>query len=151
MKLVKQNVRHSCLGCCFAMIMDCELEYLNGQLQYSPDDIIHPELDEPKCRRGYVLGDLIIVAYKLGHLFTPFYFSMLQAAKGLEYIEYTFNGVEEIFQNHDNILLGHNNNKGHAVVWNSKERLIYDPVGYSYPLEHLTMTRECFLLWTKRN
>lgn len=134
MILRKSPNRWSCLATSAAMVLDCSIEYLIEKLGHDGSTIHWPSLPEPFNRQSFHIEELQYVAFGFHKLFVPFVPAFEYnpgADERLPFAKYLFTvAYKSMLSRYDGILVGHwSKGHPHAVAWNAKERLIYDPEG----------------------
>ncbi len=112
------------------------MEKVIAHVGYDGSKILFPDLEEPLRRRGFMVNEMLIAAYKLGAHFLPIMTSWPSSpAVGVFSMIYLPEGTEEKFLiEHDGVLIGHSSTGNpHAVAWDCEQRLILDPNGTKYP------------------
>lgn len=133
MKLVMSPNRWSCLPCCFAMIMNLELQDVIKWLAHDGSEIIFPNAPEPLRRRGFHEQELLDFSWNRGFSTTCF-----ESSPGI-----TWDGVEDYridnqalsaqrityYLTYPNIIIiGVGENKiRHSVCWDSKSKHVFCP------------------------
>jgi len=145
MRLQHQPNKWSCLPTAFAMATNRPVDRVISDIGHDGSEIIFPDLDEPYCRRGFHIQELVsvcmfhntgVIQIELdpvseaqGHLFK------LPVCKRLDYYLVNYNGV----------LVGTGmSGTPHAVAWDGLN--ILDPNGLQYNIKEFNI--ELFFLIT---
>lgn len=102
-----------------------------------------PHLPEPTCRRGHVISEMVMVAWKLGHFLVPVIPCWPAVPKEGETpfdVKLSERWVSEMILMYSGIMIGFTlSGSYHAVAWDQHRKLILDPNGTSYGLEHFKL------------
>lgn len=138
MRLLRQPNRWSCLPTAFAMLADVTLQDVLDECGHDGSEILFPNLIEPVCRRSFHIEELQYVALTYGFCLVHYvpgivYEPSLGCSAELLFTEFFL----DVYGSNNGLLLGKPKDKtlGHAVAWDAKEGLIYDPNGTKYPAE----------------
>lgn len=114
--------------------------------------IVHPHLQEPKCRRTFHIQECIWAAYSLGFSVTPFESFPALAATETDYISIERPWPQGILAGFG-VLTGHGRRTGHAIAF--EDWIGYDPNGMIYDLrqhpDHRGFTIETVWKFDLRN
>lgn len=134
MKLVRKPNRWSCLPTAFSIVYDIPLEVVIERIGHDGSAILWPDLPEPLCRQGFIIEELQYVALTFKEVLVPFvpricFNSLGDPARPKCFLE--FPKFEDILKRYNGILTGEyvGSTAAHAVAWNAKEEVIYDPDG----------------------
>lgn len=138
MELQIQPNRWSCIVTSAAMVFNKPLADVIAKLGHDGSEILWPSLAEPVCRRAFHIEEIQYIAREYGFLLVPYSgrFGYNPSGDPDGYIQvYDFTKWKEVAEKQSGILLGRytNSPKYHAVAWDSKEGLIYDPCGPIVP------------------
>lgn len=96
-------------------------------------DIVWPDLPEPVRRRSFHIEELQYAAYYFGYHLVPFVAAVEHepVPDSLSHIVDLRGKFQIALHKYDGVLLGNyvGSPNRHAVAWNAKEKLIYDPSG----------------------
>ncbi len=130
--------RWSCVPCAFATVIDVELETLLDLIKHDGSEIIHQDLEEPLCRRGFTCQELAIVLWNLGYFVGSFDWEPFAMTDKEHYYTVYYEETEKIFdsimQNSLGVILGRirDTENTHAAAWNGIQ--CFDPTGFIYPV-----------------
>lgn len=141
MKLRRGKHTNNCLVASLAMLLDKPYEELESKEGWT---IVWPSLPPPNCFRGFHVEELQYDLLSYGLCLVPYYPGISYDPNGLTAIEIDlqlkYDKVMSIF---DGLIIGLDaQGSPHAVAWDHKEQLIYDPRGYTASRE--SIQSECF-------
>jgi hypothetical protein len=143
MKLQKQPNKWSCLVTSFAMVLDIAVETAMIMIGHNGSEVIFPLEADPKKRRSFHIQEMVDLCYNLGKCVIPIeglpvYGIKYEDPRHLLIIEKAIDRVDKYLSKEDGVLTGivikDDGSKRHAVAWNHKEAMIYDPNGIVHPL-----------------
>jgi hypothetical protein len=144
MKLRSQPNNWSCLLTSFGIVLDVQDSKLIELIGHDGSEIIYPDNPEPHNHRGFHIQEMIMAAYKLGFMVTPFEprASLREVHKFRSIV--IEQDIESILWANTGVLTGMNKfNQRHAIAWDGIR--VYDPGGLIIKtLEDFQI--ECF--WT---
>ena len=144
-KLQKQPNQWSCLPTAFAMVVGMDaIDFIKG-LDHDGSDIIHPNLEEPYCRRSFHIQEMIDICWLLGYAVTGIQRKCILEAKEnhLFHIPHEDDRFDYYLQ-FPSVMIGTGyTGIPHAVAWDCS--LVLDPNGSAYNLEYFQPT-ELFLI-----
>lgn len=126
------------------MALYTPVEKLIALLGHDGSEIVWPQFDEPLCRRGFHIQELIFIAWRnYSRTVTPFEaLPLLQSGDG-EPLEITTlpdpkDRMRELMPHNSGVLTGLTpNGRPHAVAWDGE--LVYDPNGLVYPIDRFRL------------
>lgn len=119
------------------MLAETDLVCVLELFGHDGSQLIWPDLPEPKCRLGFAVNEMVMVAYRLDCDLIPVIPEWpsrpdKNSAEFLVKVDPVW--VEEMYSTYDGILIGRSCSKNeHAVCWDHDRNLILDPNGTSYP------------------
>lgn len=116
------------------MVLNLRVEKLLEQLGHDGSEVLWPDLRDPFRRRGHHIEEIQYVAWRMGAFFVPFvprWEYNPDAAPDRRFVAYDrAEACRQVMWRTDGIMVGqYKRGSPHAVAWDSKERLIYDPEG----------------------
>lgn len=125
----------SCLPTSFAMVLGVPISRVISIIGHDGSEIVYPDLDDPRCRKGFHFQECIEAAYVLGSNFGFFEATPLLVLDDTHYQELNcVPTLEMLLQRHVGVL-GVTTKKGygHAVAWDGQD--VYDPtLGARFPI-----------------
>lgn len=141
MKLIESNANH-CVPASFAMVLGVSMEDLFKALGHDGLDVILKDEEEPYCFRSFHPQEFVDYCLNLHYSMTmiELHPKMIHGKHVVDHSE--FLGEDRFFRH---MLIGNgvifgavpkgDDVVGHAVAWNRREKLIYDPRGRKYGWE----------------
>jgi hypothetical protein len=115
--------------------MESSVDFLIKLIGHDGSEIIWPNQDEPRRRAGHTHHEMQYVARKLGYYLVDYKPGFGYAPPGeTKLMTRSFlDAWVDVLSTHDGVLSGSYKGRinNHAVAWNAKEGLIYDPTGYT--------------------
>jgi hypothetical protein len=135
---LKQPNEWSCLPTACAMVLDCTVQDIFDLVGHDGSEIIAPELPSPANRRGVSYQEIVDVGYARGFSLGGIeaaperIVDVQRALQGFPGIPiYKQEVAEYRFQTHLNnasgIVIGDGVKYPHAVAWDHREQMFYDP------------------------
>lgn len=117
----------SCILDAFAMAMDIHPNYIINELGHDGSEILWPGNDDPYCRRGFHIQELIAIAIKNGYSVTEVQTKPLSAPSIVDNMAgHKIINVLDVMRGNKGVILM----QGHAVAWDGVK--VYDPRGMTY-------------------
>lgn len=115
------------------MLFDCSVETIFRAVGHDGSKVLWPELPEPQRRKAIHIEEIKYVAFSFGRVLADFVPGLLYSPSGdpstADHID-LLPQLKGVMCNFDGILLGRFSGRGsHAVAWNAKEQVVYDPAG----------------------
>lgn len=115
------------------MILDTTVQNVINLAEHDGSKIIFPDRQEPLCRAGHSMCEMVMVAIKMGYMLCPIV-PIWEVESG-HTITLPLEWVESILHRFDGVMLGTTSSgRYHAVAWNHVKQMILDPNGTIYPL-----------------
>lgn len=128
----------SCLATSVAMVLEMPVKKVFDWLGHDGTEIIWPHLPPPKKYRGFHLQEILKVCLQHNHIICPIYREpyLLSQCDELPYQYSDDDFFNQQLKKHSGILCGtvKKSNKKHAVAWEHKDKIIFDPAGSMYKL-----------------
>lgn len=140
MKLRLQPNAWSCLPAAFAMALGVLPKDIIEYCGHDGSEILWPDLPEPKNRRAFGLHEMI--DYCVGNLVYPVEITASVAYGVDEEHLIDADGISRLdwyMGCRSGVLIGMIDERPHAVAWNFKKQLIYDPDGLKYGKERFNI------------
>lgn len=126
------------------MVLSYDVDKLIALLGHDGSEIAWPQFEEPLCRRGFHIQELIFIAWRnFSRTFTPFEAIPLLRCRDGEVIDIpslpapTWR-MPEVMQHSWGIITGATmRGQPHAVAWDGEQ--IYDPNGTTYPVDQFLL------------
>jgi hypothetical protein len=115
------------------MVCNTTVEEIFKIIGHDGSEILWPELPEPIKRKSFHIEELQYVALKFNTVLADFWPGIGYIPNGTSVepqVIDLFPQLQEVLKVYNGILLGKYVGRGrHAVAWNAKEGMIYDPAG----------------------
>jgi hypothetical protein len=115
------------------MVLEVRTGDIIDRLGHDGSQILWPLQPEPLCRRGFHIEEMQYVALRLGKVLTGFlpklaYQPAPECTPFWIHFDYDYNHLLTFL---DGVMVGsyYESKQAHAVAWNAKEGMIYDPAG----------------------
>lgn len=152
MKLIKQPNNYSCMAAAAAMILDCTLQEIYNRTGHDGSAIIHSNLPDPLCFKGFHIQEIIDIAHSFGYAIIPIELEPVQTPDGINEYEIKEWGLFENSEarlNHylryfSGILEGRAKTHYHACAWDYDTQKVYDPNGTIYPFDGCKLDVQTF-------
>lgn len=135
-----------------AMVTGVSLHDLISSFGHDGSEIVFPNLQEPMCRAGFTIPEIIKVALKLGWSVTPIDEMPQVTPDGIHIRNVFYKGHLEIyFNNYSGIVAGPRIDAKwwHDVAWDHKSQLWLDPSGPQLPRNKCPVKIEVFYIFSK--
>lgn len=129
MNLIEQPNRWSCGAASLAMLLDLPLSGIVARIGHDGSEILFPEMEEPRCRRGFVLDELQTVCFSLGKSLVPFEaFPLLEGTRPIYSESWAEERILRIMQFGPGLIEGmYSFGRHHICAWDGYE--VFDPTG----------------------
>ncbi len=135
--------RGTCLATATAMVCQVPVEKVFELAGHDGTAKLWPHLPEPLCRRGHVVSEMVMVAQKLGYHLMPVIPSWPAVPKDGEMpfdVKLPDSWIKMMFDLYSGIVIGFTPlGQYHAVAWDHQQRLILDPNGGRFGMNHLKL------------
>lgn len=145
MQIQRTPNRWSCVPTAFAMALGLPVEQVIKRCGHDGSEILFPGLPEPQCRQGFHLQEMVDVCLALRHICIPIEKEPLIIADE-QHIVHLFKGpIERDERLRHNMRLcwgvctGEINGNTHACAWDGYVNILYDPTGFIYPAEKMSI------------
>jgi hypothetical protein len=150
LKHLRQPNGWSCMATSFAMVLDTTVEEIFKYTGHDGSAVAFPSLNDPHCRRGHTLYEMVHFALTKGKAIVPFqptYAHMSLHSGEQQDVLLNPELIDQLYAQSNMVLLGRMpNGSSHAAVWNYGAQIVFDPNGSRCFREQHTMNVELFLL-----
>lgn len=132
------------------MVLDVSVDDVFNYTGHDGSAIVFPSLEDPHCRRGHTLYEMIHYALNKGVGVVPFqekYLHTSLISGDEQVVSVNSKVIDELFAQEDMVLIGTMpNGSGHAAAWCCEDRTVYDPNGLKFERSNYPMSVEMMLL-----
>ena len=124
----------SCLPTSLAMVIDKPLKDIITVLGHDGSEILWPNIEKPDCYRSFTIPEMVFVALHFGYCLLEVIDSVTiqptsECEEKIIFLP-TKNFTNTLLKEYNALLLGESENGvPHAVAWNCKRHVIFDPRG----------------------
>lgn len=150
MKHLRQPNGWSCVATSFAMVLDTSVEEIFEYTGHDGSAIVFPGLNDPHCRRGHTVYEMIQFALHCGIGVIPMStkYAHTSLISGQEIVvDVAPEIIEDLYAQEHMVMLGTvPSGTGHAISWNSETQVFLDPNGSTYKRQDSQFNVELMLL-----
>jgi hypothetical protein len=138
----KQPNSWSCLPTAFGIVLGIPVDRVIKSIGHDGSEIINHDLEDPYRRKGFHIQEIIDISYRLRKAMIPIQAIPMLATYSNHNNYQIFDStscrsrLSNYLEESNGILTGETvqTRKKHAVAWNGKEKMIYDPNGSTYDI-----------------